>query len=79
MIVSIGNIKTKQWFPLTINPIQPILSKDLQYFDVDNFDMKLTQDHQCIFIKLELLENYGESNPNMCRFCCRHFGLKGVH
>ena len=78
MIVYIGNPKSKEWYDLTKDPIQPNLSKDLQYFDVDNFDEKLVQDDKYKFIKLEFLENHGETNPDMCRFCCRHFTLMAV-
>lgn len=79
MIVYIGNTKNKEWFPLTKQAIQPNLSKDLQYFDVDNFDEKLAEDERYKFIKLEFLENYGETNPDMCKFCCRHFTLMAIN
>eukprot|EP01083_Nonionella_stella_P023856 65977_1 len=78
MRVYVGNAKSKEWYPLTKDAIKPKLSKELQYFDVDTFDVKLAQDERYTFIKLEFVENHGENNPDMCRFCCRHFSLMGL-
>jgi len=78
MMVFVGDAKQKQWRSLTTEPMEPKLTKDLQYFEVDSFELSEEELERFRFLKVEFLENYGESNPEMCRFCCRHFSLMGT-
>lgn len=77
MRVYIGDIRTKKWQSLTKEEIAPLLSKDMQYFNVDCSYIENDDDEEMRFVKVEFIENYGENNPDMCRFCCRHFKLMG--
>eukprot|EP00485_Elphidium_margaritaceum_P022106 CAMPEP_0202719802 /NCGR_PEP_ID=MMETSP1385-20130828/134649_1 /ASSEMBLY_ACC=CAM_ASM_000861 /TAXON_ID=933848 /ORGANISM="Elphidium margaritaceum" /LENGTH=177 /DNA_ID=CAMNT_0049383167 /DNA_START=94 /DNA_END=624 /DNA_ORIENTATION=- len=46
MMVYIGDVRTKQWHRLTTDVIQPQSSKELQYFDVQQFDPKWIDQEQ---------------------------------
>merc|ERR1712228_346273 len=72
MNVFIGNLTNNEWHSLTQCSIKPISSKKMQCFEVDNFDNQWSK-YQ--FIKLQFVENFGENNSEMCRFCCRYFGI----
>jgi len=76
MSVSVGDGSGK-WIPLKSNGqsiIHVAKGKDMQVFEIDADGQPFNYE----FMKLELIDNHGTSNPTYSKFCVKQFKVRGI-